>query len=297
MSQPIVAYNQSKLENLQHEIDVIPSADLFDGETEPITLDPSHNNHGSIVPYARGDHTHYLDLSEITVELKTPVKIVDEAGDIKKVLIEKTMVNNAVGSLVIWYLKFPLISSSSTGVYPSVTINFDVTKSLPYSGCGFSHFAAIIRNNNGTLAAVIESSFNHELLIQNTSERKIVYYTEGGINHYYLKIVFNKQSGTFSEAKYKDISTNTSIPADFTYDNMVLITLPGTEVEYATYNIADKNVFLDAVTTGNGISQGIITYGNTNPSSGLSYLYPGTIYNNWSGTKIGETNYYMWNYD
>jgi hypothetical protein len=125
MSQPIIAYNDAKLKELQTEISNIPGALPYDAQTTPITLNSSSDNHGSVeafsrgdhthyvnlssviiepynlqttpitlngsddnhgssLTYSRGDHTHYVDLSDASVDLKTPLKITDEDGKIKK---------------------------------------------------------------------------------------------------------------------------------------------------------------------------------------------------------------------
>jgi microcystin-dependent protein len=60
----IISYNNTRIKKLQQEIDQITSEITpYTSQTTSITLDPSTDNHGSILPYARGDHTHYLNTS------------------------------------------------------------------------------------------------------------------------------------------------------------------------------------------------------------------------------------------
>jgi hypothetical protein len=81
-------------------IQIVNSVDPYDSDPEKITLDPDYVTPGTINKYAKGDHTHLLDLSEIEIDLKLPVKIMDSAGNIKKVLIEKSIYMDTPSSLI-----------------------------------------------------------------------------------------------------------------------------------------------------------------------------------------------------
>jgi hypothetical protein len=234
------------------------------------------------------------------MDLKLPVKITDSEGKIKKVLLNKSLNFVKESGTITFYLKFPFIDNSTGAEYPSVILNFRVKKGMPNSLTGgTSYFKATIYRQDVEFLPEIDISLNHGMLV--FYGRAVVYYTDGdGVNHYYLKLTFvNSSSNVYMDVNYFDMSTNDNIPADFSYDNMLLTVLPSTEYSYPEYNFSFKSVTMDQMRlspTGN--RQPVITNSNSdNPGVTHKHLYPDTS-GSWSSTKIqiGTSDFYMWTY-
>jgi hypothetical protein len=237
------------------------------------------------------------ELTQIKEDSKLPVKLFDSEGKIKKVLLEKSFNFTKSGSPVIIYLKFPL-STSSLLPFPSVLMNFSILMShsdMPTNNT--SYFKSMLYFESDIINVEIDSSLNHGQLV--ISDKKIVYYTDGEINHYYLKLsIQNLGAGTkYFDVNYTDMSSNIGIPADFIYDNMILNVLPEAEQIYANTNIINTNVFVDFVKLGNGARTGIITNNSlNNPGVTHAHLYPDSS-SKWSTpTQIGTSDLDMWTY-
>jgi hypothetical protein len=241
------------------------------------------------------------EIEQIKENSILPIKIRDEEGKIKKVLLEKSFNFIQPSGVAIIYLNFPLITSPAPEIYASLVMNFSILKKFPlHVQRGISYFKAEIYNDNlGALKAEIDVSLNHGKF--NINDKKIVYYTEGESNHYYLKLQIQNtgSSNDYFDIKYPDISSNVAIPEDFSYDNMILHQLPGTEQIYENCEIFMRHACLDAARL-SGVGPGavvITTSGSSNPGSTLPNIYPDTA-SKWLSppTQIGETGYYIWKY-
>jgi hypothetical protein len=281
---------------MEQEIKTITADNVpFDGETTPITLNPSQHNSGEDWKYSRGDHTHLLNLSDIELDLKLPVKIVDDDGNIKKVLIEKTISTTVESGNIICYFKFPWIPNAAHSI---VTLNFSFLKKYPVAqSTGISYFKVILYNNDdgGSMIGEIDSSLNHARI--NINQKKIVYYTDAGKKYYYFKIGFeNTGSNIYAETTYNDISTTDAIPPDFSLEDMVLFELPKAETEFSTASIYIRTAALDIASMSGSTTVGVITSSNDNPGVTHPWLYPSTT-GSWDPkTAIASTGFNIWTY-
>jgi hypothetical protein len=300
MSTPLVTYNSAKLAELQQEISNIPVSPAYDSQTTPITLDPSRNNHGTVQQFARGNHTHYLDLDDINMDLKLPVKILDDQGRVKKVILEKSLNSTLTSSYLAFYLKFPFIIAESTNEHPVISMNFSLIGNYPPGvNIGTSFCKTLIyTDSDAVINAEIDMSLNHGKYY--LYSKSIVYYTDSSsVRHYYLKLTIYVESGNgkYYDVHYTDISTNKTIPEEFNYDNMLLTILPGTEVAFTSAKITAWSTALDAVRYGNGGYQAIITgSSSTSPGNTHRHLYPDSAEKWTMMGQIGTSGYYIWKY-
>jgi hypothetical protein len=92
--------------------------------------------------------------------------------------------------------------------------------------------------------------------------------------------------------------TNKSIPEEFSYDDMLVTTLPGTEVAFASATIIPWTSALDIVRAGSGSRHAIITGSDQIPGKTNKDLYPDSDdTNKW--VRLGQfetTGFYMWHY-
>jgi hypothetical protein len=174
----------------------------------------------------------------------------------------------------------------------------------PGASIGTSFFKTLIyTNSSNSINAELDMSLNHGKYY--FSSKSIVYYIDtSSVKHYYLKLTAFIDSGTdqYSDVHYTDISTNKSIPETFNYENMLVTTLPGTEVTFSSATITAWTTALDAVRMGNGAYQAVITSNGSssqNPGITHKHLYPdSTATNKWTMlSQIGSTGYYVWNYN
>jgi hypothetical protein len=272
----------------------LPKIEPNNSQTTPITLDPEKQNQGTAVTYARGDHTHFLNLDDISLDLKTPVKIMDSAGNIKKVILEQT-VSTPSSSIKTFYFKFPIITIPSDVQWISSEINF---KCQYYAGAGtqFSTFKVYIKYTT----PVISLWFNIDNSLANgrynITNKSVVYYTdEQEVTNYYLKLEFDT-AGARTNMTYMDLSTTGTIPADFKYDNMVVTSLPS-ETVFSGPSFYTTNVFIANVTVSNSTSVYVLTSSKTsNPTVTHPQLYSGGQ-SYWESTPIiiDDTNkVYAW---
>jgi hypothetical protein len=79
---------------------------------------------------------------------------------------------------------------------------------------------------------------------------------------------------------------------------MLVTTLPGTEVAFASATIVARTTALDAVRQGNSAYQAIITGSDLNPGKTNRFLYPDSDdTNKWVNlAQIGTTGFYVWHY-
>jgi hypothetical protein len=283
----------------KNALPVVPPA--YQDQTVPITLDPSRDNSGTVEPYARGNHTHYLDLSEIEIDLKTPVKIFDETGKIKKVLIEKT-IPVSYGEWIQFYIKLPFTASQLETTASVSIINLSITyRDALDSVFKTSYFKISVQNTYGsgygiptTIKANINTTNNNAMIYFQT--KSIVYCTVESKIYYYLKlkVIDDYSSETVFDVTYADISSNSAIPEELTYDSMIVTTLPATESTYDKQNVVVSTSFLDAVMH-NPNRLFVLTNSTINPGTTHNYLYPDTD-NNWTAGPTIVSGIYAWKY-
>jgi hypothetical protein len=125
-------------------------------------------------------------LKALKKDSQFPVKLEDNNGNIRKVLIEETINYIKASGNVVWYIKFPWITAE---IAPTVTLNFSIRQVDPYARDFTSYFTATIQNNAGTLLVELDSSRNYGKLVY--AGKSIIYYEdEEEVKHYYLKLSF-----------------------------------------------------------------------------------------------------------
>jgi hypothetical protein len=224
----------------------------------------------------------------------------DEAGKIKRVILQKSTNFNQSEGVVIFYLKFPVIDAESSTERSVVTMNFSVLRSYPLSvyTCTSFYKALIYHDSDNAFMGEVDTSLNHGKHV--ISSYSLVYYTDAeSVRHYYLKlsILYDGGSGKY-DIHYEDISTNKSIPEAFTYDNMLCISaLPETESQVSNSTVFLRHTALDMVRAGNGASMGVITnWSGENPGKTHTHLYPDSK-TTWStAVQIGTSGFYIWRY-
>jgi hypothetical protein len=238
------------------------------------------------------------EIDDIDENLKLPYKFLDDTNKIKKVILEKSLQFSHPSGTTSIYLKMPIIYYSSS-VLSSIKLNFNILRGRPLNNeHGVSYFTAVIyREELSTLKTDLDMSLNHGKIA--ISDKKIVYYIdEESRNHHYLKIsISDLVSTTYYDVKYTDVSSELGISDDFTYDNMILTELPGTEITYPESTIYLRTSALDQVKLSSGETIVIITSSNSQAPSALRPdLYPDTV-GKWSSpVEIGTSGYYMWKY-
>jgi hypothetical protein len=141
--------------------------------------------------------------------------------------------------------------------------------------------------------AYIDTTLNHGKFVIN--EKKIVSFPLTGVPPFYLKLVF-PASSSMIKVTYNDISTNDIIPADFNYDDIIIITPPMEEEVWENQTVKIVNPFIDAMLSGAGtyVIPVITNTGSYDPSITHPYLYPDTA-NHWA-LKTIMTGLYAWTY-
>jgi hypothetical protein len=224
------------------------------------------------------------------IELKTPLKIVDSEGHIKKVLIHQTKVY-PTSMTGFFYLKYPGVPKIGGTVDASVEFNFKIVgKKDDYL---FSLFKIIIYVTSGGTTCTIDNTYNALKLTIN--QKSLVFYVDDeGKNHYYLKV--NITNSVPTNLTYLDVSTDSYIPEDFSYDDMIVTSLPKPESS-VTYTFKMTNPHLIAVRKGdsaNGVC--IITTSSSLPRMNYPDIYDGTSDANWSTITTGISGITLWKY-
>jgi hypothetical protein len=290
MSTPIISYNSVKLTELEQEIADIPVTPAYDLQTKKITLDSSTDNHGTVDKYARGDHTHFLDLNDIDMNLKLPVKIVDEEGKIKKILIHETKVYTALPGTAI-YFKYPIVPKISGTTAPSIEFNFKVINKQ--NDNIFSIFKIVIYITTGGTTCNIDNTYNAAKLV--ISENSLKYYTDDDIkDHFYFKVLFTGNSFA-TNITYLDLSTDSYIPEDFSTNDMIVTELPKPESS-VTFTNRITNPFINAIKQIGTYNITVITNSSSSPAVTHPHIYGGMSTGTWSVNSSLLSGYYIWTF-
>jgi hypothetical protein len=292
MSQPIVCSNSTKIEHLEQEIETITVDDVpFDAQTTSITLNPSDHNSGEDLKYSRGDHTHLLNLSDIELDLKLPAKLVDEAGVVKKVLVEKTL-NTITSSTFRYYFKIPYLTATEN----LITINISLYKNTGTAATSDVSFikALIYKPASSTPIIILDISLNHAKYTINQYE--LLSYDDGTkINYYFVLHIENSVTDLNTSMKYSDISSSVGFPADFSYEDMVLTTAPGTMVSVSAF-IKKTSSHLDRIKKSGSTSVFVLTDSSTiKPCNSHPLIYPSSA-SNWASSVEIASGVYAWKY-
>jgi hypothetical protein len=220
---------------------------------------------------------------------KTPVKITDEAGKIKKVLIHQSAFFSTSSSIN-YYFKFPIVNVTEENAKPIVEFNFRLGNNSNSNYCYSLFKATIYQNAVDNLTCTLDNTHNYSKFSINT--RKLVYYTDAEeINHYYLKLTFTNTGLT--NVTYLDVSTDSVIPDAFSFENMFVTSLPGTEVDVPNQSVNMENPHILAMQKNGSYSLGLISNNYTsNPTNTHPYIYggmPGT----WGYSTISGTSWYI----
>jgi hypothetical protein len=159
--------------------------------------------------------------------LNTPIKILDEEGDIKKIILEKTInFNVAADAFINLSLKFPRIAPVLPSTDANITIDVSVRRGDVDANFGISNFKIIIHSSGpsdeeGVMTGELDASLNHGKLVNN--ERRVCTYNDDDYPGYYFRLGFNGSptEEEYVEATYHSVSTNVIIPDDFDCSNMI----------------------------------------------------------------------------
>jgi hypothetical protein len=289
MSTPIISYNSAKITELQTEISDIPVTPAYDLQTKKITLDPESDNHGTIDKYARGDHTHFLDLNDIDMDLKLPVKIVDEEGKIKKILVHKTLVfetdfHNPV------HFKIPEVPSFEVN-NASIELNIKLVGKNTGDYI-FSLFKVILYYTGAAWKCNLDRTYGGSKIEINYN---IVYYDDEDLKrHFFFKLTMNSFQGQIT---YVDLSTDNYIPDDFSTTDMISLTLAKTATT-ASNTIITTNPFNNAAKLKGSNAIYVLTNSSANnPGITHSHIYSDSTTANWTNAGLVITGVYAWKYN
>jgi hypothetical protein len=245
----------------------------------------------SIISYNSAKLTEIeQEIADLGGDLKLPVKITNSEGKIKKALIYQTKAYPTSMTNYV-YLKYPSVPKIEGTIDASVELNFKVVgKKDDYV---FSLYKLIIYTTTTGTKCTIDNT--HNALKLEISTRALVYYTDdAGKNHYYFKLLINTTFPT--NLTYLDVSTDSYIPDDFSFDDMLVTSLPKPESSL-TYTFKLSNPHLIAArkgTASNGVC--IITTSSSLPRQIYPDIYSDTSDASWSTITTGISGITLWKY-
>jgi hypothetical protein len=231
-------------------------------------------------------------ISDIKVDSKLPVKLMDHEGNIKKVLIEQSL-EDSINSNTTVYFKFPF-DSGYTGIATIVTINFEISYyNTTNNKLNFLEFKATISACDDFINAEIDMSLNHGKHI--ITDKNIVYYADTDPAQFYLKLTFLCDGNlVYSHIKYKDIAINTTFLPYFTFEYMLVPALPY-ETVYDQHSLKLTHSALDVVKNSNLSSIFVISNSTSSPGITHPHLYPDTD-TSWTCIAEIQTGINVWIY-
>jgi hypothetical protein len=218
-------------EELQQEIDdlPIPPAPPAPRTIAPldVTLNSADKSAGTSDEYARGDHVHYVDLSN----LKAPVKIMFlNSSSVFKVINSGSF--SGTLPVFIFYFKFPKVNMNVCTMNINIFC-YDASTTPPIFNSSQIPIRLYSENN---IYGIVDATLNYANL--DFTGLKIVYYTEASTGEvcYYLKFIFNNATGYVNRIfiRYENCSSINGFPSNFNYNNMFSQTLP-TEMEFSNF--------------------------------------------------------------
>jgi hypothetical protein len=222
----------------------------------------------------------------------------DSEGKIKKILINKTLFFAGGMPSTYIYVKLPdipWIPYSTYELAPSMEFNIKVVQDKDFDY--FSLYKVVIlRSSIDSFKCNIDNT--HNALKLSSINSIVVYYLDAeGKKHYYLKLYLAGLVSTQIAITLLDLSTDSSIPDDFSTNDMISITLPGAEVE-ATNDTLITNPLMNAALNSNTGDFHLIVLTDspsTPPNITHPEIYERVTTNNWEKmTSTGLTGIYAW---
>jgi hypothetical protein len=225
------------------------------------------------------------------VDLKTPLKIMNENGEIKKILIQQESTWPASLTFPL-YFRYPLVPKIAGMTPATVEFNFKVGTKL--NNLIYSLFKVNLLIEDENTICNIENTHNYaKILIDTKNLVYVIEETEQQLN--YLKLKFSNINTAVS-ITYIDVSSNGIIPDNLPLGEMITSWVPNEETVPSTINIINTSIF-NARNLNSSGNIYVLTTSAMPPSASHPHIYSGTTPASWSYIQIsGISTLYIWKY-
>jgi hypothetical protein len=187
----------------------------------PLPISTTSGSIGSSELYAREDHQHLFNLTP-------PIKIFDETGNLKKIILNQTITFTYSSTSPYVYFKFPSFTRPSDILFDFICV--DDTDITPF----YSIFHVRLKYNDSNLRCVIDNSENY-LRISGDVQKVVAGIIDGYGECFYVKLELKPLYITSipipMKITYLDIYSTYKLPSDFKYTDMMRTEPTGNETD------------------------------------------------------------------